>query len=948
MPISQLHVVHHRPSSENKNRKKLIKKIIKKVFVFGSIAFLLLCIYLIGAFAWYSRSLPDPNKLNERNLAQSTKIYDRKGETILYDVHGTEKRTLVKLEEIPLYVQQATIAAEDRYFYEHGGFNIFAMIKGVIIDPLTGKRARGGSTLTQQFVKNSILTNERKISRKIKEFILSYKIEKVFSKDEILQMYLNEIPYGSVAYGVQSASQTFLGKNVKDVTLAEAAILAALPKAPSYYSPYGSNVDRLMGRQQYILDQMADLGYVSQEQAEEAKKQEIKFAVKREAITAPHFVMYIKEILSQKLGEDLIERGGLKVITTLDLDKQTVAEEAVVKGVEERGTKYGFHNAALISLDPRTGQIWAMVGSKDYFDLENDGNVNVTLRLRQPGSSIKPLVYAAAFKKGYTPDTVLYDVNTTFKTDTKDYNPRNYDLSQHGPVTMRQALAGSLNIPAVKTLYLAGVKDTIDFLELLGYTSFEDRSRFGLSLVLGGGEVRMIEHAAAYATFANEGVANPVTGILRVEDSKGNVLLEFEKRDRRVLDRALANTMSNVLSDNNARSFVFGAQNNLILSNRPVAAKTGTTNDYRDAWTMGYTPSLVTGVWVGNNNNKEMNKGADGSVIAAPIWRAYMEKALEGALIEGFPTVEIEKTGKPVLDGALGEETLVKIDKFTGKLATSDTPESAIEEKKFYNAHDILHYVFKDDPRGPVPEDPAKADPAYLQWEAGVQEWVKSKQAEHKPGEPEFMYGAPPTETDDVHTAANKPYIAINYPTNGQAIDSGVMQVSVTASAPRGVSRVEYFIGKRQVAVASVAPYTASIPLNSYFMKGNRQLRAVAYDDVDNSSESSVYVNINISNIAQPNLVWLNVGDSNLKSSFFPFTLEAQLTDVLSSKKVDLYLRNQDSGNVNFLGAVILPENNGIEMVIPSLSPGRYTIYAEIIDPFENKYTTSGTNITVE
>jgi len=939
--------MHHQPPTHHKNKRGWFKRWFKRVFVFGVLCFLLLMIYLIGAFAWYSRSLPDPNKLTERNIAQSTKLYDRKGETILYDVHGTEKRTLVKLDEIPLYVQQATIAAEDRYFYEHKGFNLIAMFKGAILDPLMGKQARGGSTLTQQFVKNSILTNERKISRKIKEFILAYKIEKTFSKDQILQMYLNEIPYGSVAYGVQSASQTFFGKNVKDVTLAEAAILAALPKAPSYYSPYGSNVDRLMGRQQYILDQMADLGYVTKDQAEEAKKQEIKFALKRESITAPHFVMYIKEFLSEKLGEDLVERGGLKVITTLDLDKQKIAEEAVTKGVEDRGEKYGFYNAALLSLDPRTGQILAMVGSKDYFDLEHDGNVNVTLRLRQPGSSIKPMVYATAFKQGYTPNTILYDVNTTFKTETKDYNPRNYDLSQHGPVTMRMALDGSLNIPAVKTLYLAGVKNVIDFLELMGYTSFEDRSRFGLALVLGGGEVRMIEHAAAYATFANEGVANPVTGILCVEDSKGNVLMEFEKKDRRVLDKNIAAIMSNVLSDNNARAFVFGAQNNLTLANRPVAAKTGTTNDFRDAWTMGYTPSLVTGVWVGNNNNTEMKKGADGSVVAAPIWNEYMNKALSGSLIESFPPATIDQTGKPVLDGVVGEEKLIKIDKFTGKLATDQTPESAIEEKKFITAHDILHYVVKEDPRGPVPTDPAKSAPAYTQWEAGVKAWVEMKQAEHKDGEPEYIYDSPPTETDDVHTAANKPVIAINSPTNGQTIDSGVLQVYVSAAAPRGVNRVEYYLGKRKVGISTVAPYSLTLPLNSYFMRGNRQLRAVAYDDVDNSNDVSIYININISNVAQPNIFWQNISNVTLTQKSFPYTLKAQLTDVLSSKKVDFYLRNQGSGTVNFLGAAILPENNGVELVIPTLAAGKYTIYAEIIDPLDNKYTTSGTNFTV-
>ena len=947
MPISDLRMVRHQPIRNNRNKKKMLIKLwLKRIVLAGIAAVMLFSIYLIGAFAWYSRSLPDPNKILERDLAQSTKIYDREGETVLYDIHGDQKRTLVKLDEIPLYVQQATISAEDRFFYEHGGFNLVAMFKGVIIDPLLGKQARGGSTLTQQFVKNSILTNERRLSRKIKEFILSYKIEKAFTKDEILQMYLNEIPYGSVAYGVQSASYTFFNKDVKDLSIAEAAILASLPKAPTYYSPYGSNQDRLFARQQYIIDQMAKYGYITEEEAETAKAQELKFAVKRESITAPHFVMYIKEILSEKLGDDFVESGGLKVITTLDLDKQKLAEEAVINGVEKRGENYGFHNAALLSLDPKTGQVLAMVGSKDYFDLENDGNVNVTLRLRQPGSSIKPMIYAAAFKNGYTPNTILYDVDTTFKTDTKDYSPKNYDLSQNGPVTIRKALAGSLNTPAVKAIYLAGVSNVIDFLELLGYTSFEDRSRFGLALVLGGGEVRLIEHTAAFGTFANQGVANPVVGILRVEDSKGNVLLEYENRDRKVLDSNVANQVTNILSDNDARAYAFGASNYLTLSSRAAAAKTGTTNDYRDAWTMGYTPSLVTGVWVGNNDNTEMNRGAAGGVVAAPIWQEYMNKALEGSLIEGFSEPKIEETGKPILDGAVAQETKVKVDKFSGKLATENTPQSAIEEKTFLNAHSILHYVYKEQPRGAVPEDPAQADPAYVHWEAAIQSWVQWKAENKKEGDPEFIYENAPTEEDDVHTEANKPTVIINSPTNGQTIE-GVLNASVNVSAARGVSRVEYFIGSKRIATVDAAPFGLSMPLTSYFMKGNRTLRVVAFDDVDNQNEASISLNIIIAEAAEPTINWQNLNGEIISSSSFPYTIKGQLTDVLSSKKVDFFMKEQATGKVNYLGAIILPEGSVIEMEIPGLDPGSYELYADIIDPVNDKHRTSSAMFTV-
>ncbi|MEK7159038.1 MAG: transglycosylase domain-containing protein, partial [Patescibacteria group bacterium] len=349
MPLPQLHEVRHSSHYPRKNLnhylRKVIRRFVRRVILLGVAAGLLLGVYLVGAFAWYSRALPSPDKILERNIAESTKIYDREGKTVLYDVHGAEKRTLVKIDQIPDYVKWATISAEDKNFYLHHGFNLLAMFKGAIIDPLLGRGMRGGSTLTQQFVKNAILTNERKISRKIKEFILSYKIEKAFSKDEILQMYLNEIPYGSVSYGVQSASQTFFNKDVKDLTLGEAAILAALPKAPTFYSPFGSNKDRLFGRQQYVLDQMVENKYIDQATADKAKNEKIVFVAKNQSILAPHFVMYVKELLSNELGEEMLESGGLKVITTLDLKKQEIAEKAVTDGVDKRGKQYGFNNA---------------------------------------------------------------------------------------------------------------------------------------------------------------------------------------------------------------------------------------------------------------------------------------------------------------------------------------------------------------------------------------------------------------------------------------------------------------------------------------------------------------------------------------------------------------------------------------------------------------------------
>jgi len=960
MPLPQLHEVRHSSHFPRKNMnhylRKVIRRFIKRVILLGVVLGFLFGVYLVGAFAWYSRTLPNPDKILERNIAESTKIYDREGKTVLYDVHGAEKRTLVKIEQIPDYVKWATISAEDKNFYLHHGFNLLAMFKGTIIDPLLGRGIRGGSTLTQQFVKNAILTNERKLSRKIKEFILSYKIEKAFSKDEILQMYLNEIPYGSVSYGVQSASQTFFNKDVKDLTLGEAAILAALPKAPTFYSPFGSNKDRLFGRQQYVLDQMVENKYIDQATADKAKNEKIVFVTKNQSITAPHFVMYVKELLSQELGDEMLESGGLKVITTLDLKKQEAAEKAVTDGVAKRGKQYGFNNAALLSLDPKNGQLLAMVGSKDYFgdpepegctpgkNCKFDGNVNIATSLRQPGSSMKPLVYLAAFQKGYTPNTVLYDVDTIFKTETKDYHPSNYDGHERGPVTMRTALAGSLNIPAVKTLHLTGISRVIDLLELMGYTSFEDRSRFGLALVLGGAEVKLLEHAAAYGILANQGVYNPAVAILKVEDNKGNVLMEFKENSRKVLEPEVVNILTNVISDDSARAYVFGAGGKLTLPGRPVAAKTGTTNDYRDAWTMGYTPSLVAGVWVGNNDNTEMKKGADGSIVAAPIWNDYLQKALAGTPVESFPTVEIKPTGKPVLDGDIAAQKIIKIDKFSGKLATEFTPTSAIVEKTYTDAHNILHYVYKDDPLGAAPLDPAGADSAYNSWEGAVQKWLEKKY-----GAGGVVSEKPPTEFDNIHIEANKPTIFIVSPSNGATVEANFLNVSVNASAPRGVNRAEYYIDNKLIASTTSYPFDLSYQLNSYLAKGYHKLKARAYDDVDNSNEAEIELNILV-DFSEPSVLWqFPTNGIIVHQSSFPIGLKIRLTDLTATQKINFFQKRKETGQINAISTVILPNGTDVSVDWPAVfEKGEYGLYAEIIDPNGGHHFTDTINVIVD
>ncbi|MDD3301335.1 MAG: PBP1A family penicillin-binding protein [Patescibacteria group bacterium] len=773
-----------RGDKKPKNWKAIIFS--KKTFKYLLILFLAGCLILAALIVWYSRGLPNPNQLIDREVAQSTKIYDRSGEHILYEIHGSEKRTLVSLNQIPDNVKHATIAIEDKNFYNHGGISVWAMFRTLVTNVIY-RRSAGGSTLTQQLIKNAILTNEKSIPRKIKEIILAQRIEKKFSKDEILQMYLNEIPYGSNAYGVEAASQKYFGKKISDVSLAEAATLAALPQAPSRYSPYGSNKDLLLGRKDYVLQVMAEQGYISESEKDQAKKEEIKFQKPEANITAPHFVMYIKDLLAEKYGEKVMEQGGLKVYTSLDYDKQKAAEEIITEKTKNYPEKYNANNASLVAIDPKTGEVLVMVGSRDYFDNSIDGQVNITTSLRQPGSSLKPLVYATLFEKGYTPDTVLYDVNTNFSNDpVKPYEPKNYNLQENGPVSIRKALAGSLNIPAVKALYLADVKTVTKNAADLGYTTLNNPDRYGLSLVLGGGEVKLLEHTNAYSAFANEGKVSEIITILKIEDKDGKVLEENKVKTRdTVISPQTARMINNILSDNTARSFVFSASNYLNLGERPAAAKTGTTNDFHDAWTIGYTPSLVAGVWVGNNDNAKMKAGSDGSILAAPIWHDFMKIALKDYSVENFTSYENKKTGKAIIDGDVSSANVLKIDKFSGLLASSSTPPELIEEKVFGSPHCILHYVNKEDPLGPNPENPSN-DPLYKNWEEGVQTWFKKNSKATTTTE------AAPTEYDNIHTEANKPLLNIISPTNGQTINGREISAQINASAPRGISVVEY------------------------------------------------------------------------------------------------------------------------------------------------------------
>lgn len=777
--------------------------------------------------AWLTRDLPDPDNLQDRVIVESTKMFDRTGKQLLYELYDEKKRTIVDTAALPRYVIDATISIEDSHFYEHKGLRPTSLLRAIVSNILNLKSGQGGaSTLTQQLVKNAILTNERSLTRKLKEAILALQIERVYSKEQILKLYFNEIPYGSTNYGIEAASQAYYNKASKDLTLAEAATLAALPQLPTKYL---QNPQLLKGRRDYVLTKMHDFGYITKNQMIDAQAQNSDVHIAQTSVIAPHFVLYLKEQLVKEYGEKAVDQGGLKVITTLDYELQKSANEIVKAGVEFAEKKYAATNGALLSLDPNNGEILAMVGSRDYSDNANGGKYNVvTQSLRQPGSSFKPLVYAAAFEKGFPPETVLYDVETNFPYDGRTYRPRNYDGRESGPVTMRKALQGSLNIPAVKTIFLVGLEGAFDFADRMGYSTFKDRSKFGPSIVLGGGGVHMIEHVSAYGAFANGGLLREPVGFLKVEDRTGKDITPKRVEPKSVITPEIAATVSNVLSDNDSRAFIFGAKNYLTLPGRPVAAKTGTTNDYHDAWTMGYTPQVVTGVWVGNNNNAKMKTGADGSVIAAPIWQKFMIEATKKLPVAGFPSAPTVATDNFMLRGVSEGGVTVSIDTISGKLATEDTPAETTEKRTYLPPHDILFYVDPENPLGGAPADPSQ-NPQYAAWEAAVESWLTSKAGSN------ILLGSPPTEHDDVHKKENRPTLNIISPQTGAAVSGSEIVAQVDVSAPRGVARVEYRLDGVLFGTATAFPFSLNVSLAG-LKAGNHTLKVSAFDDVSNAT----------------------------------------------------------------------------------------------------------------
>ncbi len=781
-----------------------------------------------GIFLWLfilvlAKDLPTLEQISNRQVNQSTKIYDREGKVLLYEINGGEKRTVVPFNDIPQHLKDATIAIEDENFYSQGGVSIRGILRALVADITSRGIVQGGSTITQQLAKNAFLSTEQTLTRKLKELILALRLEKRYTKDQILGSYLNEIPYGPTSYGVESASYTYFGKSVKDLTLGEAAILAALPKAPSRYSPWGPRKEELFTRQKLVLRKMRETGKISEQEMTQALAEKITFSPPSRGLLAPHFVLNVQDYLVQKYGESMVREGGLRVITTLDVKLQEVAERVVKNGAKRNEELYKGKNAALVAQDPKTGQILALVGSRDYFDVENEGNFNVaTQGKRQPGSALKPFVYTTLFQKGYTADTVLFDVPTEFasrnpacppvpnyRDENKEcFHPEDYDGVFRGPVNIRQALSESLNIPAVKALYLAGLKDTIKTLNDFGVTTLDDPRRYGLSLTLGGGEVKLAELVNAYAVLAQDGVRHDQTSILEVQDHAGNVLEKFENEDERVIDAQYARMTNDILSDQKARANLFqGSFNLTVFPDYDVALKTGTTNDYRDAWSMGYTPFLAVGVWAGNNDNVPMQRRGGSILAAVPMWSEFMKEALTHFPPEAFI--------RP--NAMLPEKAVLRGDYLANK-----------------EVHTILYYLNKNDPLGAAPSNPNE-DPQFVNWETGVINWASAHIGDYtsynRPG------GTPSSSPN------SPPQIYIQEPSMGGFIsDSVPLRAQITGARPITNVRV-FFNGQVVQEYTNVGTaYTLQVTFTPQNIQPQNLIEVEVKDEKNASQKTGVIV----------------------------------------------------------------------------------------------------------
>ena len=890
----------HVPGSE----EHLGKRIFFWILAVGIGFALLGTVTLGGLVAILSIGLPDVSDLENLSGAQSTEIFDRE-ENLLYTVHGEENREYIAIKDINKHVINATVSIEDDEFWKHNGFDIFAIGKAIIAEMGIGS-PRGGSTITQQYVKNAFLSSEHSYVRKLKELILSLRVEREYDKSTILELYLNRIPYGNNAYGIQKAAEIYFDKDAKDLTLSEASILAALPQAPSRYNPYGPNkyshllkefteeelflreirkesdleIEEyirgclgqtielpdggslyIKGRSDLVLDRMEFLNYITEEQKNIAltELKEVEFSEYRETITHPHFVLYIKEMLEDKYGKDVVEQGGLKVYTTIDPDLQEYAEEVTFTKSTYNESAYGANNAAVLVTDINTGEILAMVGSRDYYDEEIDGNVNVVVRPRQPGSSFKPLVYAQAFYNSYSPASVIYDVPTKFGSD----EPQNYDGEFQGQMSMRKALGQSRNIPAIKAYFLAGKQDKIiDLSEKLGITSLDKDHSYGYPLALGAGEVSLMEMVTAYSTFGNEGKKPDLTAIIKIENANGDIIETNEERVqfKEVLDPQIAFLISDILSDESVK-----VGGNLSVAGHTVAAKTGTSTKENkkdsggsavapgDGWVIGYSPSIAVGVWIGNTDGAPMFLNANGHDSAGPIFKSVMTKALQGKAVETFrEPVEIQHVGISTASGLLpGANTpqkfvkdevfaswavptatdqsfyKVKIDKVSGLLATEHTPPEAVE--------DILYINHK--PIAP-----------YENWAIAIINWFKEDTIDKVPEEYrdpnlKVAFGMPPTTKDNIHTAITakaKPEVTIIDPSPNSKLPPGNLAVNIDYKAENGIDHVEYYINDKLEYTTKEPPHIGYLKISRYLPNNSHHLISVKVIDKMGYSAESV------------------------------------------------------------------------------------------------------------
>lgn len=858
-------------------------------------------ISLAGIIGILSIGLPDVTNLENITAAQSTQIFDREG-NLLYTIHGAENRKYTSYENISTYLINATVAIEDSSFWEHGGFDIWAIGKGVLYEFFGIGTPRGGSTITQQYVKNTFLSSERSYIRKAKELILAIRLERAYDKKKILELYLNRIPYGNNAYGCEKAAEIYFGKTSKELSLAESAILASLPQAPTRYNPYSDNkyshllkefseeelvyrkieteIDLnveeysrgligqyvslsddqkiyIQGRADLVLKRMFDLKNITAEERQTALNElaKIEFNKYQESINHPHFVMYIKEQLEKKYGKDIVEQGGLKVYTTLDPAIQETAEKTAEELGESNEKKYGANNMAVVTINAKTGEILAMLGSRDYFNETIDGNVNVALRPRQPGSSFKPIVYSQAFYNGYTPGNVIYDIPTKIGAD----RPQDFDGKWQGQISIRQALGQSRNIPAIKAYFLAGEQDPIiDLATKMGITTLNKSHSYGYPLALGAGEIPLIEMVTAYGVFANNGKKPELTGILKIEDSDGNILEEWKQKEfEEVLDPQIAYLINSMLSD---QKYAIGPR--LFIKGKVNAAKTGTSTKENkmksgggakpsDGLVLGYTPTIVTGVWIGNTDGSAMNYNADGYDTGAPIYNIVMTEALKNLPAEPFPEpegIKHIKVGKASgkLPGPSTPESMiveeifpsfsvptevenlffkVKIDKISGLLATEFTPKDAVEEVMYQNYEPIADM---------------------LNWTQEIKDYYKEQTGED--GENGIRIGLPPTEYDTIHTAetaAKAPTINIVNPTSQSILPPGNFEVFVAVSAPNKVQVVEFYFDDKKEYFTSTPPFSGHLNISKFLKEGSRHLIvAKVIDELGYSTQSAIEIKV--------------------------------------------------------------------------------------------------------